>query len=70
MERKGQAMVLCCCLQQSEGLCSLLSPLNLDFETFTLFDFQISLPVCVLGLARTGLIFTGLQEGAQPGGGG
>jgi len=24
----------------------------------------------VLGLARTGLIFTGLQEGAQPGGGG
>ena len=25
---------------------------------------------CVLGLARTGLIFTGLQEGAQPGGGG
>jgi len=26
--------------------------------------------VAVLGLARTGLIFTGLQEGAQPGGGG
>jgi len=26
--------------------------------------------VGVLGLARTGLIFTGLQEGAQPGGGG
>jgi len=26
--------------------------------------------VVVLGLARTGLIFTGLQEGAQPGGGG
>jgi len=26
--------------------------------------------VCVLGLARTGLIFTRLQEGAQPGGGG
>jgi len=26
--------------------------------------------VYVLGLARTGLIFTGLQEGAQPGGGG
>jgi len=25
---------------------------------------------CVLGSARTGLIFTGLQEGAQPGGGG
>jgi len=24
----------------------------------------------VLGLARTGLIFTGIQEGAQPGGGG
>jgi len=24
----------------------------------------------VLGLARTGLIFTGLQEGALPGGGG
>jgi len=24
----------------------------------------------VLGLARTGLIFTGLQEGTQPGGGG
>ena len=24
--------------------------------------------MCVLGLARTGLIFTGLQEGAQPGG--
>jgi len=24
----------------------------------------------VLGLARTGLIFTGFQEGAQPGGGG
>jgi len=24
----------------------------------------------VLGLSRTGLIFTGLQEGAQPGGGG
>jgi len=24
----------------------------------------------VLGSARTGLIFTGLQEGAQPGGGG
>ena len=26
--------------------------------------------ILVLGLARTGLIFTGLQEGAQPGGGG
>ena len=26
--------------------------------------------LCVLGLARTGLIFTRLQEGAQPGGGG
>jgi len=25
--------------------------------------------ISVLGLARTGLIFTGLQEGAQPGGG-
>jgi len=24
--------------------------------------------VVVLGLARTGLIFTGIQEGAQPGG--
>jgi len=26
--------------------------------------------IIVLGLARTGLIFTGIQEGAQPGGGG
>jgi len=31
---------------------------------------EIALAPGVLGLARTGLIFTGLQEGAQPGGGG
>jgi len=31
---------------------------------------QFSFIPPVLGLARTGLIFTGLQEGAQPGGGG
>jgi len=31
---------------------------------------ELCMRVSVLGLARTGLIFTGLQEGAQPGGGG
>ena len=34
-------------------------------------DFLVASEWCVvLGLARTGLIFTRLQEGAQPGGGG
>jgi len=33
-------------------------------------EFLIGGKICVLGLARTGLIFTGIQEGAQPGGGG
>jgi len=32
--------------------------------------FTIHYRVGVLGLPKTGLIFTGLQEGAQPGGGG
>ena len=32
--------------------------------------FQDDFFLLVRGLARTGLIFTGLQEGAQPGGGG
>ena len=33
-------------------------------------DFTVQKGQSVLGLARTGLIFTGIQEGAQPGGGG
>ena len=36
--------------------------------TFLLFKWPVM--VSVLGLTRTGLILTGLQEGAQPGGGG
>jgi len=39
---------------------------ELDYGIF----FSSKVNVSVLGLARTGLIFTRLQEGAQPGGGG
>jgi len=52
-------------------LCSLLW-VTLLRQGVGLGDPQRFLPastiLCVLGLARTGLIFTGLQEGAQPGG--
>ena len=41
-----------------------------DTPYFHLLFLIVSLCICVLGLARTGLIFTGLQEGAQLGGGG
>jgi len=34
-----------------------------------LYSYMLKI-TSVLGLARTGLIFTGIQEGAQPGGGG
>ena len=53
------------------ALCSILQTLW-DAETY--FFFLNMQSFCeythVLGLARTGLIFTRLQEGAQPGGGG
>jgi len=51
-------------LQQLKRLLALLSK-NVSSEVAVFRDKG-----AVLGLARTGLIFTGLQEGAQPGGGG
>jgi len=48
----------------------LFVPLQLSPEMITSVLITVTDLENVLGLARTGLIFTGLQEGAQPGGGG
>ena len=48
--------------------CEIFWCYNQDYLLFS--EENLTVLISVLGLARTGLIFTGIQEGVQPGGGG